>query len=88
MAKKHQAPRTKSVAKKANRKTESSVSARVNAPTPAESKAAAQKFVQGILKRGEAVPAGDPMTPGVTHEIVGKDPSGNPVLKRNRFSAI
>jgi len=49
-------------------------------------KAAQAKFEQGILARGEAVPAGQPLTRGATHEIVGTDAQGAPILKRKRFS--
>jgi hypothetical protein len=52
-----------------------------------EAAAAKKKFEQGILARGEAVPAGKPLPPGATHEIVGTAPDGSPVLKRKRFSA-
>lgn len=54
--------------------------------TAAEVKAAKKKFQQGILARGEAVEAGQPLTPGATHVIVGKSPDGTPILKRKRFS--
>jgi hypothetical protein len=52
----------------------------------ASAKAAQAKFEQGILARGEAVPAGQPLTRGATHEIVGTDAQGAPILKRKRFS--
>lgn len=52
----------------------------------AKSAAAKKKFEQGILARGEAVPAGKPLPPGATHEIVGETPDGTPILKRKRFS--
>jgi hypothetical protein len=51
-----------------------------------KAKAAQAKFEQGILARGEAVPAGQPLTRGATHEIVGTAADGTPVLKRKRFS--
>jgi hypothetical protein len=54
--------------------------------TEAEVAAAKAKFEQGILARGEAVKAGKPLPPGATHEIVGKQRSGAPILKRKRFS--
>jgi hypothetical protein len=54
--------------------------------TKAEVAAAKAKFEQGILARGEAVKAGTPLPPGATHEIVGKQRSGAPILKRKRFS--
>ena len=51
-----------------------------------QAKAAQAKFAQGILARGEAVPAGQPLTRGATHEIVGKTEDGTPILKRKRFT--
>jgi hypothetical protein len=54
--------------------------------TPEQIAAAQEKFTQGILARGEAVPAGQPLPPGATHEIVGADSEGRPILKRKRFS--
>ena len=50
--------------------------------------AARRKFEAGIIARNEAVPAGTPLPPGATHEIVGKRPDGTPILKRKRFSAV
>jgi hypothetical protein len=50
---------------------------------------AREAFERGIIERGEAA-AADPtgkLPPGVTHEIVGHDPAGRPILKRRRFSA-
>jgi hypothetical protein len=52
----------------------------------AKSVAAKKKFEQGLLARGEAVPAGKPLPPGATHEIIGETPDGTPILKRKRFS--
>jgi hypothetical protein len=54
--------------------------------TPDKAEAAKRKFEQGILARKEAVPAGQPLPPGATHEIVGTDAQGRPILKRKRFS--
>jgi len=54
--------------------------------TPEKLKAAKRKFERGVIARGEAVPAGEPLPPGATHEIVGIDAEGEPVLKRKRFS--
>lgn len=51
---------------------------------------AEESFVEGVLARGEAVPAGTPddeLPPGATHEVVeGED--GKPELQRRRFSAF
>ena len=49
-------------------------------------RAAKAKFEKGMLARGEAVPAGQPLTRGATHEIVGTDEQGAPILRRKRFS--
>ena len=47
-------------------------------------------FERGVLERGEAAVADEKgrLPPGVTHEIVGHDESGRPILKRRRFSAF
>ena len=68
------------------RKADSSVASRLPATTPEKAKAAKRKFECGVIARGEAVPAGKPLPPGATHEIVGKDADGAPILKRKRFS--
>ena len=52
-------------------------------PTPEQIKAAKEKFEQGILARGEAVPAGQPLPPGATHEIVTPADGGPPGLERS-----
>jgi hypothetical protein len=62
------------------------VASRLRAPTAAKVEAARRKFEEGLVKRGEAVPAGAPLPAGATHEIVGTDAAGKPVLKRKRFS--
>jgi hypothetical protein len=51
---------------------------------------AREAFERGIIERGEAAPADDKgrLPPGVTHEIIGHDESGRPILKRRRFSAF
>jgi hypothetical protein len=54
--------------------------------TPEKVKAAKRKFERGVIARGEAVPKGKPLPPGATHEIVGVDAEGKPILKRKRFS--
>jgi hypothetical protein len=63
-----------------------SVAARLKKPAAAQAEAAKRKFEQGVLKRAQAVREGEPLTPGTTHEIVGTDAAGKPVLKRRRFS--
>jgi hypothetical protein len=50
---------------------------------------AQEAFERGIIERGEAAAADQTgkLPPGVTHEIVGHDSAGRPILKRRRFSA-
>ncbi len=64
-----------------------SVAARVPVPTAKQVEAAKRKYEQAIVARGEAAPAGVPLPPGATHEIVGHTPDGRPILKRRRYSA-
>ena len=49
---------------------------------------ALEAFERGIIERGEAAAADETgkLPPGVTHEIVGHDAAGRPILKRRRFS--
>lgn len=61
------------------------VAARLPKPSSAQVESARRKFEQGLAKRGEAVPEGEPLTPGATH-TVGTDAQGKPVFKRKRFS--
>jgi hypothetical protein len=59
--------------------------------TEAERRRKAQEaFERGIIERGEAAVADEKgrLPPGATHEIVGHDASGRPILKRRRFSAF
>jgi hypothetical protein len=51
---------------------------------------AQEAFERGIIERGEAAVADEKgrLPPGVTHEIVGHDKTGRPILKRRRFSAF
>jgi hypothetical protein len=51
---------------------------------------AQEAFERGIIERGEAAVADENgrLPPGVTHEIVGHDATGYPILKRRRFSAF
>jgi len=71
---------------KAKKAATPSVASRLPATTPEKAQDAKHKFERGIIRRGEAVPAGKPLPPGATHEIVGKDADGAPILKRKRFS--
>jgi hypothetical protein len=51
---------------------------------------AKEAFERGIIERGEAAVANEngQLPPGVTHEIIGHDPDGRPILKRRRFSTF
>lgn len=78
----------KSAPKAASRAAFPSVAARLPLSTPEKVRASTRKFVQGTLARGEAVPAGQSLPPGATHEIVGKDDEGTPILQRRRYSLV
>jgi hypothetical protein len=55
-------------------------------PTSAEDEAKRQ-FIDGLIARGEAAKAVDgKLPPGATHEIVGEDEHGRPIVVRRRFS--
>ena len=43
-------------------------------------------FTETTIIRGEAVKPGKALPSGATHEIAGHDASGQPILKRKRFS--
>ncbi len=46
-----------------------------------------QAFVDGLIARGQAAKAVDgKLPPGATHEIVGEDDQGRPIVVRRRFS--
>jgi len=51
---------------------------------------AQEAFERGVIERGEAAEADEQgrLPPGATHEIVGHDATGRPILKRRRFSAF
>lgn len=49
--------------------------------------AAKKQFEKDVVKRGEAVKAGQPLPPGATHEIV-DDGKGKQKLRRRRFSTL
>jgi hypothetical protein len=53
------------------------------------SRRAKDAFESGLIERGEAAPADEQgkLPPGATHEIIGNDSDGRPILKRRRFSA-
>jgi len=71
---------------KATRGTAGSAASRIPAATAREVDAARRSFEEGVVSRGEAVPAGAPLPPGATHEIAGEGPDGRPRLRRRRFS--
>jgi len=54
------------------------------------SRKAKEEFERGLIERGEAAPADErgQLPPGATHEIVGYDSEGKPILKRRRFAAF
>ena len=59
------------------------------APADGTSRSEAEAaFQRGLIERGEAaqVDENGRLPPGATHEIVGHDAEGRPVLKRRRFS--
>lgn len=55
------------------------------AQTP-EAQTAEQRFVADLIARGEAVPEGEELPPGATHEIV-EDECGRKTVRRKRYSA-
>jgi hypothetical protein len=67
------------------RKTAKAVRATAEPCAGVEDDAAAH-FVRGVLTRGEAVPAGQPLPPGATHEIVQEQAGALPTIRRRRFS--
>jgi hypothetical protein len=48
--------------------------------------AAELHFTEATITRGEAVEPDEALPSGATHEIAGHDASGQPILKRKRFS--
>ena len=55
---------------------------------PSDEKSAA--FVRDLVQRGEAVrpKPGSPLPSTATHEIVGETADGQPILRRNKFTAF
>ncbi|CAG0998470.1 hypothetical protein MYXO_02848 [Myxococcaceae bacterium] len=54
-----------------------------------EAAAEAERFAADLFARGEvAEKAGRSLPAGVTHEVVGRDGSGRPKLRRRRFSTV
>jgi hypothetical protein len=56
------------------------------APRPVRRSSAELHFTETTIIRGEAVPPDEALPSGATHEIAGHDASGQPILKRKRFS--
>jgi hypothetical protein len=53
-----------------------------------EDHVAEQRFIEGLVVRGETVPEGtDPLPPGATHEVVGEAGGVPATVRRRRFSA-
>lgn len=48
---------------------------------------ARRRFEEDLEVRGEAVPEGEELPPGVTHEIVEEEGDGERTVRRRRFSA-
>jgi hypothetical protein len=53
---------------------------------PVRRSSAEMHFTETTIVRGEAVQPGEDLPSGATHEIAGHDASGQPILKRKRFS--
>jgi hypothetical protein len=68
------------------KKSESPVADQLPQTTAEEEKAAKKRFAEALVARGQAVPKGQPLPPGATHEIVGYDDEGTPIVERRRFS--
>jgi hypothetical protein len=70
--------------------SEATNKAEISGSDPERQRNAKEAFERGILERGEATVADEhgKLPPGVTHEIVGHDAAGRPILKRRRFSAF
>jgi hypothetical protein len=63
-----------------------------NGHTPAadadvEARRAEERFIADLISRGEAVPEGEELPPGATHEIV-RDDQGRRTARRVRFKAF
>jgi hypothetical protein len=62
------------------------LSAKVPETTDESKKEANRRYVQSLIAQGQAVPAGQPLPPGATHQIIGQDKDGLPIVQRKRFS--
>jgi hypothetical protein len=56
-------------------------------PDEDDDKAAEDAFTEGVLERGEAVPEGEDLPSGATHEVV-EEVDGKKTVRRRRFSAF
>jgi hypothetical protein len=56
-------------------------------PPEEDAEEARRRFEEDLEVRGEAVPAGEELPPGATHEIVEEDGDGEPTVRRRRYSA-
>lgn len=81
------AARPKKRARKGRKKPASGRRGNASAGIPA---ATADRFVDRLIERGEAVPAdADGELPaGATHEIVATGEDGRPVVRRRRFTTV
>jgi hypothetical protein len=74
--------------KKSSRKAKCPEAKTTETTTSAIPDEAYRSFVRNLLTRGEAVPAGQELPPGATHEIVTDGKDGTPKVVRKRFSAF
>ena len=91
MAKKKSVANARSSARRSKtppkaKKSASSVAARIPAVTAEQIAAARKRYAEVLVASGQAVPLGESLPPGATHEIVGHDEDGSPVVSRRRFS--
>ena len=54
---------------------------------PTDDEEARHRFEDDLEIRGEAVPEGEELPPGATHEIVEEDGDGERTVRRRRFYA-
>jgi hypothetical protein len=54
---------------------------------PTDDEETRHRFEEDLEIRGEAVPEGEELPPGATHEIVEEDGDGERTVRRRRFSA-
>ena len=92
MTKKKSAAKARSSARrskkprKAAKKSAGSVAGRIPEVTAEQIAQARKRYAEVLIASGQAVPLGESLTPGATHEIVGQDEDGSPVVSRRRFS--